>query len=427
MPGASLFQTLYEPPTLDDSLATAVELHRRSPANDAFGRSRVGLPATLFASSHEYNDSPLFWQTVTTGTGAAPFVAATASVNLSVAADGDSVIRQTYRYMRYLPGKSQLVLLTGVVGAGVTNVTKRWGYFDNGNGLFFQQDGDGTLSVVRRSSATGSPVDTAVAQANWNIDPMDGTGPSGKTLNVSKANIFVIDFEWLGVGRQRYGVNIDGMTYYVHETLWANANDDVYMTTANLPVRYEIVAAGVPGGTATMKQICSTVVSEGGSDAEMQSRIRSVNNGVTGVSVATRRAILTVRPKATFEGRVNRALIEPLSVEFINTGNSAVLVELVRNGTLGGTPSFTSAGTTSAVEYDVAGTTVTGGEVLWSGYVATANQGGRLNLPFDNVTNADIPLTLDYAGANPTNLSVVVTSFGAATACAASVTWKEVY
>ena len=410
-----------------DTLTRAVELHRLSPANDAFGRSRVGLPATLFASSHEYNSSPLFWQSILTGTGAATFVPATASVDMTVSASGDSVVRQTFRYFRYLPGKSQLVLLTGVVGAAAANVRKRWGYFDAANGLFFQQDGDGTLSVGRRSSVSGSPVDTLVPQDEWNLDTMDGRGPSGHALDPSKANIYVIDFEWLGVGRQRYGVNIDGATYYVHETRWANTNTDVYMTTANLPLRYEVTATGVPAAPATMKQICSTVVSEGGSDAEMQARVRSANNGTSPISASTRRAILSIRPKATFGGIVNRALIEPLSLEFINTGNAQVLVELVRGATLGGSPSWVSAGDSSVVERDVAGTTVTGGEVLWSGYVGTATQGNQLQLPFDQVSNADVPLTLDHVGLNPINLSVVVTSLGAATACAAAMTWKEVY
>jgi len=409
-------------------LRREIALHRQSPANDAFGRSRVSQPSTAFASVFQYDAAPGIWQSILTGTGTATFLPDEAAIRLRVAADGDKVVRQTYRYMRYLPGKSQLILVTGVVGAAVENVRKRFGYFDADNGLFFQQDGDGTVSVVRRSSASGAPVDVAVAQDDWNLDPMDGTGPSGITLDLSRPVIGVIDFEWLGVGRQRWGFNIDGMTYYVHENLWANRQGaGVYMTTANLPVRYEIEATGTPAAVADMMQICSTVVSEGGTDLEALSRIRSASNGVAAVSASTRRAILTVRPKATFNGIVNRADIKPVAVEFINTGATQVLVELVRNATLGGAPVFNSAGADSAVEYDVAGTGVTGGEVLWSGYVASANQGGRLNVPFTGLLNSDIPLVLDHAGANPTNLSVVVTSLGAACACLSSITWREVY
>lgn len=57
------------PATLQETLAEAVELHRLSPANDAFGRSRISQPTTLFASSFEYDNSPLVWQSVLTGGG----------------------------------------------------------------------------------------------------------------------------------------------------------------------------------------------------------------------------------------------------------------------------------------------------------------------------------------------------------------------
>jgi hypothetical protein len=395
---------------------------------DAFGRWRSSDPYTLFASHHQYSDDPEFWETVTTGSGSATLVQNTASVRMrTTTASGDSVIRQTYRYFRYMPGKSQFVLMTAVIGAAATNVRKRWGYFDADNGVFFQQTGAG-LSIVQRSFTTGTPVDTVVNQADWNIDPMDGTGVSGVNLDLTKGNIFVYDFEWLGVGRVRVGVVVDGAIYYAHAFNNANNLTTVYMTTANLPVRYEIVNTGTAvSSTNDMHQICSTVVSEGGKESELQVRLRSAANGTATTSVTIRRAVLTIRPKATFEGLVNRAYIQPISIEFLNTGNQNMFVEIIRRGTLGGTPAWTSAGDTSTVEFDTAGTTVTGGDRLWSGYVAQAANVGKLVIPLENLTNADIPLTLDAAGASPVNLSVVATSLGNASACAAAITWKEVY
>jgi hypothetical protein len=379
---------------------------------DAFGRWRSSDPFTLFSSSHEYNEGPEFWESVTTGSGTATFVRNTASVRMrTTTASGDSVIRQTYRYFRYMPGKSQLIMLTGVMGAAATNVRKRWGYFDADNGVFFQQTGTG-LSIVQRSSTTGSPVDTVVDQADWNIDKLDGTGVSGVTIDLSKGNIFVYDLEWLGVGRVRVGVVVDGAIYYAHAFNNANNLTSVYMRTANLPIRYEIVNTGTAvSGTNDMHQICSTVVSEGGKEAELQAR----------------RAILTIRPKATFNTYVNRAYIQPVSIEYMNTSNQQTFVEIVRGHTLGGTPSWTSAGTTSTVEYDVAGTTITGGEVLWSGYAPQATNVGKLAVPLDNLFNADIPLTLNSAGASPVLFSIVVTSLGTAATCYGAITWKEVY
>lgn len=307
---------------LDDQLAAAIELHRLSPANDAFGRARVSNPVTRFASAHQYDASPDFWETTLTSNGTATHLPNESAVRLrTTTVSGDKVVRQTYRYFRYLPGKSQLILVTGTLGAAAANVRKRLGYFDASNGLFFEQTSAG-MFVVRRTSVSGTPDDVRVAQADWNIDPMNGSGPSGLVLDPAKSNIFVIDFEWLGVGRQRFGVNIDGMTYYVHEIDWANRGGaSVYMTTANLPVRYEIENTGTAvSATNDLIQICSTVVSEGGTDGELQTRLRSASNGVTTIGVTTRRPILSIRPKLTFNSIANRALISPANIEFINTG-----------------------------------------------------------------------------------------------------------
>lgn len=152
--------------------------------------------------------------------------------------------RQTRMRFNYQPGKGQEVILTGVFGAGQAGITKRIGYFDTNNGLFFQLSGT-TLSVVRRTSTSGSPVDNVVTQANWNIDKLDGTGASGVTLDLTKTQIMIIEFEWLGVGRVRYGFDIDGKIIFVHQLFNANNLTEVYISTPNLPVKYEIANDGI--------------------------------------------------------------------------------------------------------------------------------------------------------------------------------------
>ena len=400
-----------------------------SPSIDAFGRLRVSDPFTLFASSHDQSPGDDLWETTLTGGATATHLPAQAAVRLrTTTASGDKVVRTTGRYFRYLPGKSQLVLLTTVLGAAAANVRKRVGYFDPGNGIFFQLSG-ATLSVVRRSSVSGSPVDTVVNQADWNLDRLDGTGPSGITLDPAKAQIFFIDLEWLGVGRVRAGVVVDGGIFYCHQFLNTNSLTTVYMTTATLPVRYEIENTGAAtSATNDLAQICSTVVSEGGSIAEVSARVRSVANGVTPISVSTRRAVLSIRPKLLFPASVvNRVTARLLDMTYHNTGNQSMYLELVRGGTLGGSPSWTSVGTTSAVEYDVAGTTVTGGYVLWSGYVGSANTSGRINVPVSELINSDTALHLSADGSVSNALSVVATSFGAASTGSAALTWREAY
>jgi len=140
-----------------------------------------------------------------------------------------------------------------------SGITTRIGYFDNSNGLFFQYDtSSSTISVVLRNTTT----DTPIPQSSWNIDKMDGTGVSGITLNFTKAQLFVIDFEWLSVGRIRFGFYIFGRINYCHQITNLNELTNPYMLSPNLPVRYEI--SSITGASRTLTQICSTVISEGG-------------------------------------------------------------------------------------------------------------------------------------------------------------------
>lgn len=241
-----------------------------SASNDAFGRQRVSNPVTLFDSKQLHHKGPRFWDEETSG-GSETSIHSSgdASVTMTVtASSGEYVVRQTNMRFNYQPGKSQQILCTFVLGAGVENVVKRIGYFNTStaapytadrDGIYLEQDGS---SHYICQSKQGTP--TRVEQASWNIDPMDGTGPSGKTIDWSKAQIMFMDFEWLGVGRVRVGFVIDGTIYYVHAFNNANSVTSVYMSSPNHSVRYEIRSNG---GTASMQHICSSVASDGGSQA----------------------------------------------------------------------------------------------------------------------------------------------------------------
>lgn len=382
---------------------------------DAFGRQRVSDAVTLFDSQLQYNALPLLWQTV--GDGTATHVPAKAAVQMTVTA-GQTLLRQSRTYVRYQPGKSQLILLTGVLGAAVAGVTKRAGYYDDDNGIFFELT-TGGLYVVKRSKVTGVVVDTRVGMADWNVIPR----AAGAGIDSTKAQIFLIDLEWLGVGRVRTGFVVDGEIIYVHEFVHANEIASVYMSTANLPLRYELIST--TGAASDMFQICSTVQSEGGFQAEMGIP-HAVGNGATGISVTTRRAVLSIRPKATFNTLVNRGAIIPESVQVYATG-TPVYFEIVYGGALGGSPVFGSVGDNSIVEYDVAGTTVTGGEVIDAGFVVVSGTGGNARGSEQNALLSRLPLVLDKAGANPLTLSVVTTGIGGAATVHAAVGWRELY
>jgi hypothetical protein len=396
-----------------------------SPSVDAFSRWRVSDPVSLFDSSFQYDTQGLLWFTTTTTGGTEVHLPNESSSRLRVSTtSGASVIKQTREYIRYQPGRSQLILMTAVIGAANTNVKKRVGMFDANNGIFLEQTGNGTLDVVRRSFASGSAVDEVVAQSAWNLDRLDGTGivnPSGITFDATKTHILVIDLQWLGVGRVRIGFDLGGSVIYVHEFVHANVLTSVYMTTANLPLRYEIVATGAAGAQTDLIAICSSVSSEGGFTEERAFGF-SANNGIATISVTTRRAILSIRPKATFNSIVNRGKIVLDSIDLTTAGNPA-LWEVVYGATLGGTPAFGSVDADSIVESDVAGTTVTGGIVAQSGYCGTGGA-SRVSNGSREILNR-LPLVLDAAGANPTNLSLVITSFTGTVTAAGSIGWRE--
>jgi len=239
-----------------------------SAATDAFGRLRVSEPVTIFDSKQIFDTQPLVWDDAEqSGAGTATaYDNDRASTILTVADEtAGNRIRQTFQRFNYQPGKSQQVLMTGIMGTGVAGITTRIGAYDAENGLFFEQDGV-TLNVVTRSFVTGSAVDVAVAQADWNMDKMDGTGASGRTLDMSMAQIFCIDYEWLGVGRVRFGFYISGKVIYCHEIENANSKTSVYMSSPNLPLRYEI-DNDATGPEHDLEHICGTVVSEGGQQA----------------------------------------------------------------------------------------------------------------------------------------------------------------
>jgi hypothetical protein len=388
---------------------------------DAFGRVRVSDPVTVFDAGHQYNINPLVWTSILAGTGAITHLPNESSASLSTggtAADAKATL-QTKVYHRYQPGKSQLVLCTGVFGAATENVRRRYGYFDSDNGLFFEQTEDG-MHVVVRSKATGSVVDSRINQSAWNLDRLDGTGGSGITVDWEKAQIFLIDLEWLGVGRVRYGIVLGGAIVYVHEVTNVNALSGVYMTSANLPVRAEVENTDTTAASATMKQICVSVISEGGQEDD-RAFLFSAGNGITTVAVTTRRAVLSIRPKLLFNSLANRGQVIPSEIELYAAANA--YYEIVVGGTLGGTPSWASVNDASIVEYDVAGTTVTGGTIVESGFVTTS--GGASRGQGRNGILGRLPLVLNAAGDVADVLSVVVTSFSGTAATSASVTWRE--
>ena len=334
--------------------------------HDAFGRGRVSNPVTVFDSKTITNvQYDLFWANDTTGGGAShAFRANEAARRLTVAASGEKTTEQSRRWLNYQPGKSQLVFGTFNAHGAVANVAKRVGQFNDDNGLFFELTGTNKGRFGVRTYFTGSAVDTYYNQADWNIDSF-GEGalnPSALTIDWTKAQILVIDYEWLGVGSVRFGFVINGSILWAHYVWNANNVVGVYMSSPNNPIRYEIEATGVPGsGDLFMDSICCTVISEGGIQNAGVSR--SASNGTTARSISTEEALLSIALGASYLHHT----VQPIGFDVNVASGTDFYWRLVLNTTLGGSPSYTAV-TNSGVEVDVAGTTLTGGSTLAEGY-----------------------------------------------------------
>lgn len=337
---------------------------------DAFGRLRVSNPFTLFDSSHRYADNGL-WSTATATGGTTTFNANQGLVDLAVtASSGSEVIRETIKIFAYQPGKSLLVLSTFVMSPAKTNLRQRVGYYGAQNGLYVQLN-NSTLSFVERSLITGSVTESVIEQSAWNTDKMDGNGPSGITLDISKAQILFMDIEWLGLGTVRMGFVIDGNFYVCHKFHHANLITSTYITTASLPLRYEITNTGATSGTSTLKQICSSVLSEGG--YELRGSQQAIGTPITTpktlATAGTFYPIVSIRLKST---RLDAIAVATALSAIGNTAANFNWQVVSAGTTTGGT--WVSAGTNSSVEYNITGTSFTGGRVIASGYfTATAS------------------------------------------------------
>lgn len=385
-----------------------------SPSIDAFGRWRVSAISTLFDSKQVFDNLPLLYddQEVSGGGTGSTHDPNKAATVMSVSANtAGKRVRQTFMRFNYQPGKSQLILCTGVLGSGGAGISAAMGYFDDQNGLFARSH-NGVAQFVKRSYYTGSVVDTAVNQADWNIDTFDGNGPSGITLDPTKAQILFIDFEWLGVGRVRMGWVVDGKIYYCHEFLHSNVVAGVYMSTPNLPIRYEIANDGT-GGAATLEHICSSVMSEGG--VQNNGYLRHKDSGaITGLANTAAYAIMGGRLKTTHLGAT--VLVENISI--IGSANDQAHWELRIGGTVAGTFTYADV-TNSAVQVATGASTntVTGGTEIDGGYFTT-QQGVQFTVP-----NA-LHLGANIAG-TPQEWQLVVIPITNNISVRASVTWRE--
>jgi hypothetical protein len=370
------------------------------------------------------------WSTLSAGGGSVAFNLNQGLMDLNVTnAAGASALRETTKVFSYQPGKSLLVMNTFTMAASATGLVQRVGYFGNENGIYFELNDD-VMSFVERSIVTGTMVNAVVPRSSWNGDKLDGTGPSGITLDITKAQIQWMDIEWLGVGTIRAGFVINGQFIVCHYFHHANIINTTYITTASLPLRYEIFNKSETSGSKTLKQICSTVISEGGYE------LRGLQQAI-GIPINAPRAFAVVNtyyPIISIKLRPDRldAIVILTALSILGDGDKKNYNWQVRASgtTTGGT--WLSAGSDSAVQYNLSGDSFAGGRILASGYVSSNNASSpnvdilkealfKFQLERNSFTSTPYELTLvaavnDTGGGGP----------GVNSAIYASMDWEEV-
>lgn len=396
-------------------------------AVDSFGRARSSSPVTLFDSFHRYKENSKF-STANTATATYSFNSNTSSIDCTVdTTSGASVKRETNRVFAYQPGKSLQVLNSFVMNPAKANLRQRIGFFSTENGIFLERAGTTGVSFVKRSKVTGTVEDTPVAQANWNVDKLDGTGPSGLVLNLDYPQIFFIDFEWLGVGSIRVGFVINGKLVHCHTFHHSNLSTSplgAYMQTACLPIRSEIENTGTTASSSTLKTICSTVISEGG--YQLTGSPRTISTGVTSGTQRSLTDAGTYYPVISLRLHPNTldAISILKSLDVIGVTSTNYKYKLVSGATITGAD-WANTFNNSSIQYNANNTALmSGGNDLFSGVFSSTNQGTGGSQFAPNLFTYQFER--NSFTSTPTTLTLAVTAGSATSNVIAEASWEEI-
>lgn len=351
---------------------------------DAFNRLRVSQPVTLFDAQNRYQLNEKYYSnTIGTGTSV-NYVQSMSASNLFVTSNiGDFAARESRFVFNYQPGKSLLPMMSFVMNSPKSGLVQRVGYFGTENGYFFQLGSNtsptslfSNVYIVERSNSLGTVTETVVAQPDWNGDKLNGTGPSGINLDMTKAQLFFGDIEWLGAGSVRMGLVIDGQFINCHQFNHANITPYTYMTTACLPMRIEISNRAATSGTSNLRQICSTVMSEGG--YEPRERLFVQANVTTTTLNSTYKPLISIR---LAPGRLDAIAVLKQVAIAVGTNNDLAAWRLILNATLTA-PNWRAHADSNNVQIDDSATAVSGGRMLEAGFAQSGGGSTQLQGTF---------------------------------------------
>lgn len=252
--------------TLVDQPIPNAEIGFKPEFRDPFNRPYFIQPIEIGSTDHRLGKLPREWDELVTGAATSVANLQTVSIEMTTGTGAtDSVIRQTYRQFEYIRGNAQFCIISCNAGGGAKpNNERLWGMGDERNGVFFGVDQNG-FKVLRRSSISGTPIDYPVYQQDFNGDPLDGTGPSGITIDLTKHQLFKIQFSWLGTNVIQFRYLIEGRQIIVHTINTANELETPWSQSGSYPLRIQNRNTGIATSPTTFKVSCTAVFTAGSS------------------------------------------------------------------------------------------------------------------------------------------------------------------
>ena len=381
-------------------------------------RRKISTSRQIFFNTYQYTKDPQIWDEETTGTASSTFSEFAGGIFLEVgSAVGDEIIRQTRNVIQYVPGRPNDVTFAIRLNTFETGVRKRFGLFDELNGTYFEKGVDDYYVVIRRNTPDGI-VERRVARPDWNVDRMDGTGPSELVLDEDAIQMFTLEYEWYGAGVVEYKLIFDNTSYTLHRFNSGNIEQLPWANTPYLPVRFELTNVdGVPG-THQILQGSTSVISEGEvGPLGREENVTTPLDGITTDNAKVFQPILSVRLRPD---RLKGVVI-PLEFQIASLDNTPLFYRIIRDTALTGA-AWSNVGPNSFVEYDDSATAYIGGDAIQTGYISSNNQGEV----FQFLKETILQLGRNNMGTEPQTFTLLGATTQANKEVFASLSWVEI-
>lgn len=388
-PNSTNYVHSYEPNTNDLTMAMTYDpygypvlrIDDTTKQHTSKNRVKVSHFEIIGFNSYQYTLDTDIWDQAITGTASSVIDTYKGMAELTVGSTaGDQVIRQTRRVLRYIPGRQSEVSMSVIFGTPETGIRRRFGLFDATNGAYFEDGGDGTYYVVCRRNSASGVVEERVARADWNVDKLDGTGPSGITADPEAIQLMVIEYEWYGAGQVEFKFIINNNAYPIHQFNHANRTTEPWSSPPFLPVRAELTNVSGTAGTHKFYTGSYSTLSEG--DVGPLGVESNAATPITGKSTTNSANVFVPMVSIRLKSTRLAGVVIPIDFQAATLDNTSIFYRLVLNPVLTD-PVWVSAGDESFVEYDVSATAQSNGRTLKTGFLSTGNQGDiiRLNDP----------------------------------------------